>query len=88
MRICRGCGIEFEPAWHRQFYHTPKCREDSHNLRNRDAMKRRRGSPIGRVNLGGLMDLIDKDGPIRMRRNGTTYIFSTITRNGKVQVPA
>jgi len=51
-------------------------------------MRKRRGSSMGPVNLGGLMDLIDKQGPIRMRRDGTTYIFSTISRNGKVQVPA
>lgn len=85
---CKGCGVLFTPTFRHRKYHDDACLENHHRIENRDQMKKKRKSPIGRVNMGGLMDLIDKEGPITMRRNGRTYIFSTLSKTGRVQVPA
>lgn len=38
LRVCEGCGIDFEPQRKHQKFHSPKCRKDHWEKRNRPAL--------------------------------------------------
>ena len=80
-RSCLGCGKVFTPKNMRQLYHAPSCRWDTAMIRDREAKRKaRKSSRLAGINFGALIDLYDKEGPVTVTMQGTTYQFSAVPK--------
>lgn len=81
-RKCEGCPETFTPVTYHQKFHSAECRWRQNAIDERNRKRELRGSiKTGGVNLGGLVNLFQEQGPITFSVKGETYQFRKIEQS-------